>query len=532
MTSSVDSTPELRLVLADDHRLVRAGIRMLLESVPGWRVVAEAGDGDAALREVLDHRPDILVLDLGMPGRPSLGLLPELARRAPDTRVVVVTMQSDPALARAALAAGAAGYVFKEAADAELEQAIRAVARGGSYLDPSLGALVAAARPEDDDHGLSDREVEVLRLIALGHTNAEIATVLCLSVRTVESHRSHILEKTGCRTRAQLVQFALGEDLDRPAPPAHDRTEPPMTARLAINGFGRIGRAVVRAAIERDADLDIVAVNDVVDVATLAQLLARDSVYGRFPHPVGTDGDAIVVAGRRIARAAAPEPEALPWEELGVDVVIEATGRFRTRARRRGAPEAGARKVILSAPAKGAEPADAERRPGRELRRPPTTPQRHHIITNASCTTNCLAPVAKVLHEAVGIRHGLMTTIHAYTADQNLLDGPHKDLRRARAAALNLVPTSTGAAKALGLVIPELAGRLNGFAVRVPIPTGSIVDLTIEAERADERRGGQRRVRRGRRDRTARRHPRSTARSRSSPRTSSARPTRRSSTPR
>ncbi len=218
MTSSVDSTPELRLVLADDHRLVRAGIRMLLESVPGWRVVAEAGDGDAALREVLDHRPDILVLDLGMPGRPSLGLLPELARRAPDTRVVVVTMQSDPALARAALAGGAAGYVLKEAADAELEQAIRAVARGGSYLDPSLGALVAAARPEDDDHGLSAREVEVLRLIALGHTNAEIATALCLSVRTVESHRSHILEKTGCRTRAQLVQFALGEDLIVPRP--------------------------------------------------------------------------------------------------------------------------------------------------------------------------------------------------------------------------------------------------------------------------------------------------------------------------
>jgi len=217
MTGSVDSTPELRLVLADDHRLVRAGLRVLLESVPGWRVVAEAGDGDAALLQVLDHRPDILVLDLAMPGRPSLGLLPELARRAPATRVVVVTMQSDPALARTALAAGAAGYVLKEAADAELEQAIRAVAHGGSYLDPSLGALVAAC-PEDEHHGLSAREVEVLRLIALGHTNAEIATALCLSVRTVESHRSHILEKTGCRTRAQLVQFALGEDLVVPRP--------------------------------------------------------------------------------------------------------------------------------------------------------------------------------------------------------------------------------------------------------------------------------------------------------------------------
>jgi two-component system response regulator NreC len=213
MTGSADSTPPLRLVLADDHRLVRAGIRMLIESVPGWRVVAVAGDGDAALREVLDHRPDILVLDLGMPGRPSLGLLPELARRVPDARVVVVTMQSDPALARAALAAGAAGYVLKDAADTELEQAIRAVAHGGSYLDPSLGALVAAARADQADRGLSDREVEVLRLIALGHTNAEIATTLGLSVRTVESHRSHILEKTGCRTRAQLVQFALSENL-------------------------------------------------------------------------------------------------------------------------------------------------------------------------------------------------------------------------------------------------------------------------------------------------------------------------------
>ena len=197
--------------------------------------------------------------------------------------------------------------MLKEAADAELEQAIRAVAHGRRYLDPSLGALVAAAPREDDDRGLSAREVEVLRLIALGHTNAEIATALCLSVRTVESHRSHILEKTGCRTRAQLVRFALGEDRIVPRPAAHDRTEPPMTARLAINGFGRIGRAVVRAAIERDADLDIVAVNDVVDVATLAQLLQRDSVYGRFGAHVDTDGDAIVVAGRRIAVTTEPE---------------------------------------------------------------------------------------------------------------------------------------------------------------------------------------------------------------------------------
>jgi glyceraldehyde 3-phosphate dehydrogenase len=176
-------------------------------------------------------------------------------------------------------------------------------------------------------------------------------------------------------------------------------------------------------------------------------------------------------------------PGGLPWADLGVDVVIEATGRFRTRADAQRHLDAGARKVILSAPAKGAEPADADLVLGVNFHEA-YDPERHHIVTNASCTTNCLAPVAKVLHESVGIRHGLMTTIHAYTADQRLLDAPHKDLRRARAAAVNLVPTSTGAAKALGLVIPELAGRLNGFAVRVPVPTGSLVDLTIEAERA------------------------------------------------
>jgi glyceraldehyde 3-phosphate dehydrogenase len=256
-----------------------------------------------------------------------------------------------------------------------------------------------------------------------------------------------------------------------------------MPTRIAINGFGRIGRAVVRSAIERDADLEIVAVNDVADVHTLAHLLRLDSVYGRFGHTVTTEDDALVVAGRRIRVLAGADPGALPWDELDVDVVIEATGRFRTRADAARHLEAGAAKVILSAPAKGAEPADANLVLGVNFDRD-YDPARHHIVTNASCTTNCLAPVAKVLHETVGIRHGLMTTIHAYTADQNLLDAPHKDLRRARAAAVNLVPTSTGAAKALGLVIPELAGRLNGFAVRVPIPTGSLVDLTIEAEQA------------------------------------------------
>jgi glyceraldehyde 3-phosphate dehydrogenase len=256
-----------------------------------------------------------------------------------------------------------------------------------------------------------------------------------------------------------------------------------MPTRVAINGFGRIGRAFVRSAIERGADIDVVAVNDIADTATLAQLLALDSVYGRFTCPVTADGDALVVGDRRIRVLAERDPAALPWGDLGADVVIEATGKFRTRANALTHLDAGARKVILSAPAKGAEPADANLVLGVNFDEV-YDPERHHIVTNASCTTNCLAPVAKVLHETVGIRHGLMTTIHAYTADQNLLDGPHKDLRRARAAAVNLVPTSTGAAKALGLVIPELEGRLNGFAVRVPVPTGSLVDLTIETEHA------------------------------------------------
>jgi glyceraldehyde 3-phosphate dehydrogenase len=257
-----------------------------------------------------------------------------------------------------------------------------------------------------------------------------------------------------------------------------------MSTRVAINGFGRIGRAVLRAAIERNAELEVVAVNDVADADTLAHLLTLDSVYGRFAHPVRTENGALVVGDRRIEVLAERDPGALvPWDALGADVVIEATGRFRTRADAARHIAGGARKAILSAPAKGPEPADATLVLGVNFDEV-YDPARHHIVSNASCTTNCLAPVAKVLHETVGIRHGLMTTIHAYTADQRLLDAPHKDLRRARAAATNLIPTSTGAAKALGLVIPELDGRLNGFAVRVPIPTGSRVDLTVEVERA------------------------------------------------
>jgi glyceraldehyde 3-phosphate dehydrogenase len=257
-----------------------------------------------------------------------------------------------------------------------------------------------------------------------------------------------------------------------------------MSTRVAINGFGRIGRAVLRSAIERDAELDIVAVNDIADADVLAHLLTLDSVYGRFAHAVRAENGAIVVAGRRIEVLAESDPRTLlPWDELGADVVIEATGHFRTRADAALHIEAGARKVILSAPAKGPEPIDANLVLGVNFDEV-YDPAHHHIISNASCTTNCLAALAKVLHETVGIRHGLMTTIHAYTADQRLLDAPHKDMRRARAAGVNLIPTSTGAANALGLVIPELDGRLDGYAVRVPIPTGSLVDLTVEVERA------------------------------------------------
>jgi glyceraldehyde 3-phosphate dehydrogenase len=259
-----------------------------------------------------------------------------------------------------------------------------------------------------------------------------------------------------------------------------------MSVRVAINGFGRVGRCFLRSAYRSDADIEVVAINDLVDAPTLAHLLEYDSVFGRFPGQIEAAEDAIAIDGRSIRTVAAHERRALPWSELGVEVVIESTGRLRTRAGAEQHLEAGARKVIISAPASGGEPPDATVVLGVNFDRV-YDPDVHHIISNASCTTNCLAPVAMVLHEAVGIRHGLMTTVHAYTSDQHLLDGPHKDLRRARAAAINIIPTSTGAAKALGLVIPELDGRLNGFAVRVPTPTGSLVDLTVETERLTTR---------------------------------------------
>ena len=252
-----------------------------------------------------------------------------------------------------------------------------------------------------------------------------------------------------------------------------------MSTRTAINGFGRTGRAAFRAAHERGLDLEWAAINDVAAPAMLAHLLKYDTVYGPFPGEVEALDDAILVDGARIETPTVADPALLPWRELDVEVVIESTGRFRARAEAAKHLEAGARKVIVSAPAKEPDVTVALGVNFDEV----YEPDRHHIVSNASCTTNCLAPVAKVLHETVGIRHGVMTTVHAYTGDQCLLDGPHKDLRRARSAAANLVPTSTGAAKAIGLVIPELAGKLQGFAVRVPVPTGSLVDLTVETFR-------------------------------------------------
>jgi glyceraldehyde 3-phosphate dehydrogenase len=252
-----------------------------------------------------------------------------------------------------------------------------------------------------------------------------------------------------------------------------------MPVRVGINGFGRIGRNVFRAAHESSADIEIVAVNDITDAATLAHLLKYDSVYGPFAGTVEQTGDALTIDGREVKVLAERDPAALPWGDLGVDVVIESTGFFTKRDDAAKHLDAGAKKVIISAPA--TEP-DVTVALGVNFE-DAYDADNHHVISNASCTTNCLAPVVKVLHETVGIQRGLMTTIHAYTADQRLQDAPHKDLRRARAAAINLVPASTGAAKAIGLVIPELQGKLNGFAVRAPVPTGSVVDLTAEVGR-------------------------------------------------
>ncbi|HUB35903.1 MAG TPA: type I glyceraldehyde-3-phosphate dehydrogenase, partial [Solirubrobacteraceae bacterium] len=254
-----------------------------------------------------------------------------------------------------------------------------------------------------------------------------------------------------------------------------------MAVRVGINGFGRIGRNVFRAAQARDdaQAIEWVAVNDLTDARTLGHLLAYDSILGPYPGEVEVRGeDAIAIDGRELKVLAETDPAKLPWGELGVDVVIESTGLFTDRPRAATHLEQGAKKVIISAPATDPDATVVLGVNFDEVYDPAV----HHVISNASCTTNCLAPVAKVVLDTVGIRHGLMTTIHAYTADQRLQDLPHKDLRRARAAAINLIPASTGAAKAIGLVIPELQGKLQGFAVRVPVPTGSLVDLTIEVE--------------------------------------------------
>ncbi|MEK6276977.1 MAG: type I glyceraldehyde-3-phosphate dehydrogenase [Actinomycetota bacterium] len=252
-----------------------------------------------------------------------------------------------------------------------------------------------------------------------------------------------------------------------------------MPVKVGINGFGRIGRNLFRAAYAAGSDLEFVAVNDLTDAETLAHLLKYDSILGRFPGEVKVGDGSIGADENEIKVLSERDPAALPWADLGVEVVIESTGLFTGRDDAAKHLEAGAQKVIISAPAKdpdvtvalGVNFDDAY------------DPDEHHIISNASCTTNCLAPLAKVIHEAVGIEHGLMTTIHAYTADQRLQDLPHSDLRRARAAAINLIPTSTGAAKAIGLVMPELEGKLNGIAVRAPVATGSVVDLVCTVSR-------------------------------------------------
>jgi glyceraldehyde 3-phosphate dehydrogenase len=248
--------------------------------------------------------------------------------------------------------------------------------------------------------------------------------------------------------------------------------------RVGINGFGRIGRNFFRASLDRDTDFELVAFNDLGDVATMAHLLRYDSLLGPFPGDVAVEGGSLTAAGRELKGLAERDPAQLPWADLGVDVVIESTGFFTDRQGAQKHLDAGAKKVIISAPA-----TDPDLTVVLGVNDDAYDPSAHRIISNASCTTNCVAPLAKVLHDAFTIERGLMTTIHAYTQDQNLQDAPHKDLRRARAAAVNLVPTSTGAARAIGLVLPDLKGKLDGVAVRAPVATGSLTDLTVQLSR-------------------------------------------------
>jgi len=251
-----------------------------------------------------------------------------------------------------------------------------------------------------------------------------------------------------------------------------------MTVKVGINGFGRIGRNYLRALIAEGADIQVVAVNDLTDNKTLAHLLKYDTVLGRFPGTVTYDDDALYVNGARIAAFAERDPANLPWGDLGADIVIESTGLFTNAEKAQAHIAGGAKKVIISAPATNEDITIVM-----GVNNTMYDPAKHNIISNASCTTNCLAPMAKALDDGIGIVRGLMTTIHAYTQDQNLQDGPHRDLRRARAAAMNIVPTTTGAAKAVALVLPQLKGKLDGYALRVPVATGSATDLTFEAPR-------------------------------------------------
>jgi glyceraldehyde 3-phosphate dehydrogenase len=251
-----------------------------------------------------------------------------------------------------------------------------------------------------------------------------------------------------------------------------------MSNRIAINGFGRIGRGVMRVLLEQEGDLEVVAVNDLTDGATLAHLLEWDSVYGRLQRDIAFDGGELIVDGRRIKVFAEPDPAKLPWGELGVDAVLESTGRFTKADDARKHLEAGAKRVLVSAPATGADLTVVI-----GVNDDLYDPEQHRIVSNASCTTNAFAPLAQVLDDLAGIEQGFMTTVHAYTQDQNLIDGPHKDPRRARAAALNIVPTTTGAAKAIGLVLPQLDGKLSGTSMRVPVPVGSIVELNAAVSR-------------------------------------------------
>ena len=251
-----------------------------------------------------------------------------------------------------------------------------------------------------------------------------------------------------------------------------------MTTRVGINGFGRIGRCVLRCALDRD-DIEVVAVNDITDTKTLAHLLKYDSIHGRLEQPVEASDDTIRIGSRELRVLSERDPAALPWKKLGCDIVIESTGLFTKRADSAKHLKAGARKVIISAPAP-----DPDVTLALGVNEEVYDAKRHHVISNASCTTNCLAPVAKVLHQKWGVKRGWMTTTHAYTNDQRILDLPHTDLRRARAAAVSLIPTSTGAAKAVGLVLPELAGKLDGISIRVPTSDVSVVDLVCETARA------------------------------------------------